>query len=60
MAKQDNQTSIEWAYLDKGGIGWLCPFCGNMKDDIFIIPDGRIVCAGCMEVWEEAKAATKQ
>lgn len=59
MEKENNEQSIEheWVYMDKGGIGWLCPFCGNVKDDIFIIPDGWLVCADCMKILEDTKTA---
>jgi hypothetical protein len=32
--------------------GFLCGSCDLMKDDIFILPDGIVICADCVNLWE--------
>jgi hypothetical protein len=32
--------------------GFLCGRCDRSKDDVFILRDGSIVCADCVELWE--------
>jgi hypothetical protein len=32
--------------------GFLCGCCDRLKDDLFILRDGSVVCADCVELWE--------
>ncbi len=31
--------------------GFLCGSCDHFKDDVFILRDGRVVCAECVDLW---------
>ena len=30
--------------------GFLCGSCNRSKDDVFILPDGSVVCADCVDL----------
>jgi hypothetical protein len=32
--------------------GFLCGSCDRPRDDVFVLPDGSIVCADCVDLWE--------
>jgi hypothetical protein len=36
--------------------GFLCASCDRSKDDFFILRDGSVVCADCVELWERDRA----
>jgi hypothetical protein len=33
-----------------------CESCDRSKDDVFILPDGSVVCVDCAELWERDRA----
>jgi len=35
--------------------GFLCGSCDRFKDDVFILRDGSVVCADCVELWERER-----
>ncbi len=37
--------------LDKR-IVFYCESCHGSKDDVFILRDGSVVCADCVDLWE--------
>ena len=37
-------------------IVFLCGSCDRPKDDVFILRDGSVVCADCVELWERDQA----
>ena len=37
-------------------IGFHCGSCDRSKDDVFVLRDGSIVCADCVELWERDRA----
>ena len=32
--------------------GFLCGSCDRAKDDVYVLRDGSVVCADCVELWE--------
>jgi hypothetical protein len=38
------------------GNGFLCGSCNLFKDDVFILRDGSVVCADCVDLWERDRA----
>jgi hypothetical protein len=32
--------------------GFHCGSCDRSKDDVYLLPDGSVVCADCVELWE--------
>jgi hypothetical protein len=36
--------------------GFSCGSCDRSKDDVYMLPDGGIVCADCVELWESDRA----
>jgi hypothetical protein len=32
--------------------GFLCGSCDRLKDDLFILRDGSVVCGDCVDLWE--------
>ena len=32
--------------------GFLCGSCDRPKDDVYILRDGSVVCADCVELWK--------
>jgi hypothetical protein len=36
--------------------GFRCESCNRSKDDVFILPDGRVVCAYCVDCWQPDRA----
>ena len=36
-------------------IGFHCGSCDRFKDDLFILRDGSVVCADCVELWESER-----
>ena len=35
--------------------GFLCGSCDHFKDDVFILRDGSVVCAECVDLWERSR-----
>jgi len=50
VAKMNPETE-----MDKR-IVFLCGSCDRPKDDVFILRDGSVVCADCVELWERDQA----
>jgi hypothetical protein len=50
MNSSEKEKAVEGAFH--------CGTCDRWKDDIFILPDGSVVCADCVDRWESEK--TKQ
>jgi hypothetical protein len=45
--------------METGGeFGFSCESCKRTKDDVFILPDGSVVCADCTDFFEHDR--TKQ
>lgn len=36
--------------------GFRCGSCARSKDDVFVLPDGSVVCAHCVDLWERDRA----
>jgi len=32
--------------------GFHCGSCDRSKDDVFVLPDGSVVCGDCVDLWE--------
>jgi hypothetical protein len=32
--------------------GFHCGSCDRLKDDVYVLPDGSVVCADCVELWK--------
>ena len=47
-----NSPEIETSF----GNGFLCGSCDRFKHDVFILRDGSVVCADCVELWERDRA----
>jgi Zn finger protein HypA/HybF involved in hydrogenase expression len=37
-------------------IAFRCESCNSSKEDVFILRDGRVICADCAELWERDSA----
>ncbi len=48
MNPSETETSLE--------NGFPCGSCDRSKDDVFILRDGSVVCADCVELWERDRA----